>query len=118
MVEVIKRLSPGRDESMIRSDTANILKFEQKLAQIMLTIEEQRDFSATYRDMTVGGLRSISIFEGDFDWLVFLNDFFKQVNITDDERIAMYAVEYFKKLPKVIQDEKSEIVHNYVTWLW
>ena len=39
MVEVIKRLAPGRDEAAIRLDTANILKFEQKLAAIMLTIE-------------------------------------------------------------------------------
>ena len=84
----------------------------------MLTIEEQRDFATTYKDMTVGELRNLSQFEGDFDWLNFLNDFFTDVDITDSERIAMYAQSYFEKLPAVIQNEDQNVVHNYVTWLW
>jgi len=117
MVEVIKRLAPGREEASIRVDTANILKFEQKLAAIMLTIEAQRDFSKTYHDMTVGALRNLSRFDVDFDWLPFLNDFFTEVEITNEERIAMYAKDYFEKLPAVVQKEEGTIVHNYVTWL-
>ena len=118
MVEVIRRLAPDQSVDSIRQATKEILKFEQKLAAIMLTIEEQRDFATTYKDMTVGQLRNLSQFEGDFDWLNFLNDFFTDVDITDSERIAMYAQSYFAKLPAVVQNEDKNIVHNYVTWLW
>ena len=68
--------------------------------------------------MTVGALRNLSRFDTGFDWLPFLNDFFTDVDITNDERIAMYAKDYFEKLPAVVQGENGAIVHNYVTWLW
>ena len=48
MIEVVSLLAPDRDRELIRKDTANIVKFEQKLASIMMTIEQQRDFSSNY----------------------------------------------------------------------
>ena len=48
MIEVVKLLDPSRDAESIRRDTADILKFEQKLAKIQMTIEQQRDFSTNY----------------------------------------------------------------------
>jgi len=116
MSKVIKLLSPDRIESEIKVDTAKILKFEQKLAGIMMTIEQARDFSNNYQDISIGELMNITTIP-DFNWLKFLNSFFTDEKIEDTERIALYARDYFHQLPKLIQDEDPNVIHNYVTWI-
>jgi len=64
MSKVIKLLSPDRVESDIKADTAKILKFEQKLAEIMMTIEQARDFSNNYQDISIGELMNITTIPG------------------------------------------------------
>ena len=64
MSKVIKLLSPDRIESEIKVDTAKILKFEQKLAGIMMTIEQARDFSNNYQDISIGELMNITTIPG------------------------------------------------------
>ena len=140
MSKVIKLLSPDRVESDIKADTAKILKFEQKLAEIMMTIEQARDFSNNYQDISIGELMNITTIPGqgcivkcpiinrftghdfsnlsqDFNWITFLNSFFTDETIEDTERIALYARDYFHQLPKLIQEEDANVIHNYVTWI-
>lgn len=46
-----------------------------------------------------------------------MNSFFTDETIEDTERIALYARDYFHQLPKLIQEEDANVIHNYVTWI-
>ena len=46
-----------------------------------------------------------------------MNSFFTDETIEDTERIALYARDYFHQLPKLIQEEDPNVIHNYVTWI-
>ena len=81
-----------------------------------MTIEQARDFSNNYQDISIGELMNITTIP-DFNWITFLNSFFTDETIEDTERIAMYARDYFHQLPKLIQEEDAHVIHNYVTWI-
>ena len=88
----------------------------RKLAEIIMTIEQARDFSNNYQDISIGELMNITTIP-DFNWITFLNSFFTDETIEDTERIALYARDYFHQLPKLIQEEDPNVIHNYVTWI-
>ena len=60
--------------------------------------------------------KAIAVFD-DFDWLDFLNYFFTNVTITDNERVALYAEEFYSEIPKIVREEKASVLHNYAVWL-
>ena len=97
-------------------EVLKVLQFEQKLAAIMMTIEEQRDFSKNYNEMTIRDLAAIANFT-DFNWESFLNGFFGAGTMEPAERVAIYAKEYYKLLPDVLRNTDYNVLHNYVVWI-
>ena len=93
-----------------------ILEFEQQLALIMMTIEQQRDFSTNYHEITIGDLARLATF-ADFNWETFLNGFFGENAIDATERIAIYAKDYYSSLPEIIAKTDYQVLHNYVAWI-
>ena len=99
---VVSLLEPNEDPEKIREKMKNVIQFEQQIAKIMMSVAEQRDFSKNLREITINDLNELANFK-DFNWLNFLNGFFGEGKIKADEKVALYAESYYKKLVNVVE---------------
>ena len=81
-----------------------------------MTIEQQRDFSTNYHEITIGDLARLARFP-EFNWTAFLNSFFGAGVLDLTERIAIYAKDYYTQLPDIISKTDYDVLHNYVVWI-
>lgn len=82
----------------------------------MMSLEQQRDFSANYHVMNLSELVKLTVLD-DFDWVDFLGTFFTEDPVKPTEKIAIYAQDYFSGLAEIVKSTEYNILHNYVVWL-
>lgn len=110
----------GANKQEARGQMEKVIKFETELANITTPSEDRRDEEVLYNPFTLREWQKVAPF---MNWSMFFNDAFKMVNrsISDDERIIVYAPDYFKNLTKVIKkysksDEDQKTVISYMMW--
>jgi len=90
MTGVIRLLNPETEGAFINERAMKILQFEQELAKLMMSPEEQRDYNANYEEITMKELIEMTSFE-DWDWISFFASFFGEKEVTENERIVIFA---------------------------
>ena len=90
MTGVIGLLSPETDGAFIHERAIKILQFEQELAKLMMSPEEQRDYNANYEEISIQELVELTSFE-NWDWIKFFAAFFGEKEVGENERIVIFA---------------------------
>ncbi|XP_050671750.1 endothelin-converting enzyme homolog isoform X2 [Leptidea sinapis] len=110
----------GANKTEARAQMNKVIQFETELANITIPSEDRRDEEGLYNPYTIKQWQREAPF---LNWSMFFNDAFKLVNrtIPDDERIVVYAPEYFKNLTKVLKrytktEEDQRTVNSYMMW--
>ncbi|XP_026317208.1 endothelin-converting enzyme homolog isoform X2 [Hyposmocoma kahamanoa] len=110
----------GSNKAEAREQMAKVIQFETELANITTPSEDRRDEEGLYNPFTIKEWQKVAPF---LNWTVFFNDAFKVVNrtITENERIVVYAPDYFRNLTKVIKkysrtDEDQKTLTSYMMW--
>ncbi|XP_031555498.1 endothelin-converting enzyme homolog, partial [Actinia tenebrosa] len=93
-----------------------IFNFEKKLSEISLPKAERMDKSKLYTLMTIKKLTNHS--DNQIDWLQILNKIFKDTSrsFKEDDEVVVLAVEYIKKLAKLLKDTPITVIRNYMMW--
>ncbi|XP_072945939.1 endothelin-converting enzyme homolog [Epargyreus clarus] len=110
----------GANETVAREQMGKVIQFETDLANITTPSEDRRDEEGLYNPYTIKQWQKEVPF---LNWTMFFNDAFKLVNrsISENERIVVYAPDYFKNLTKVLKkysktEENQRIVTSYMMW--
>ncbi|XP_045456630.1 endothelin-converting enzyme homolog [Melitaea cinxia] len=110
----------GANKTEARAQMNKVILFETELANITIPAEDRRDEEGLYNPYTVKQWQKEAPF---LNWSMFFNDAFKLVNrtIPDNERIVVYAPEYFKNLTKLIRkysktEEDQKTLTSYMMW--
>ncbi|XP_063370105.1 endothelin-converting enzyme homolog isoform X2 [Cydia amplana] len=110
----------GANETKAKEQMSKVIEFETALAGITTPSEDRRDEESLYNPFTLKQWQKEANF---LNWTAFFNDAFRLVgrSISENERIVVYAPEYFRNLTKVIKNytrskEKKTILKNYLIW--
>ncbi|KPI97453.1 Endothelin-converting enzyme 1 [Papilio xuthus] len=110
----------GANKSEARAQMNKVIQFETELANITTPSEDRRDEESLYNPYTLKEWQKVAPF---LNWSMFFNDAFKLVNrtISDNERLVVYAPEYFKNLTRVIRkysrtEEDQRTITSYMMW--
>uniref|UniRef100_A0A0R3RL50 Neprilysin n=1 Tax=Elaeophora elaphi TaxID=1147741 RepID=A0A0R3RL50_9BILA len=102
----------------IEKEADDIIKFETKLAQIMVPEENRRNYTLLYHQYHLSDLPS---FMSEMNW----NKYFRTVVPADlhwyldaDPIINIVDVEFVKKLDKLIKVTSKRTLLNYMIWLY
>lgn len=113
----------GVDSNNIRAITSDVIKFEAKLAGIMLPDEERRDEDKIYKRLSISQLQKMAPFVSSYTFensmhakscsMILYSTYFLQIRwkeffahafqitnrtITDDQPVVLYAEDYLKSL--------------------
>ncbi|XP_067950670.1 neprilysin-like isoform X2 [Watersipora subatra] len=112
MVEVATFLNGTSVEQQVD----DILEFETYFANITMSKAEKRDPEATYNKMTIGDM--YSNISDEFDWLLYINNLFSNVNYTFDlnDEVVITAPEYYKKVVAKLEETPNRTIANYLLW--
>ncbi|XP_061380294.1 endothelin-converting enzyme homolog isoform X1 [Danaus plexippus] len=110
----------GANETEARAQMSKVIQFETELANITIPSEDRRDEEGLYNPYTVKQWQREAPF---LNWSMFFNDAFKLVNrsISDNERIVVYAPEYFRNLTRLVRkysksEEDQKTLTSYMMW--
>ncbi|XP_050357045.1 endothelin-converting enzyme homolog isoform X1 [Nymphalis io] len=110
----------GANKTEARAQMNKVILFESELANITIPAEDRRDEEGLYNPYTVKQWQKEAPF---LNWSMFFNDAFKLVNksIPDNERIVVYAPEYFKNLTRILRkysktEEDQKTLTSYMMW--
>ncbi|CAF4895993.1 unnamed protein product [Pieris macdunnoughi] len=110
----------GANKTDARAQMSKVIQFETELANITTPSEDRRDEEGLYNPYTIRQWQKEAPF---LNWSMFFNDAFKLVNRTiyDDERIVVYAPEYFRNLTRVLRkfsksEEDQRTLTSYMMW--
>ncbi|KAI5636454.1 peptidase family m13 domain-containing protein [Phthorimaea operculella] len=110
----------GADKAEAKAQMAKVITFETELANITKPSEDRRDEEGLYNLFTLKEWQNVAPF---LNWTAFFNDAFQNVNrtITDNERVVVYAPDYFRNLTRVIKkytrtDEDQKTITSYMMW--
>ncbi|KPJ19277.1 Endothelin-converting enzyme 1 [Papilio machaon] len=110
----------GANKSEARAQMNKVIQFETELANITTPSEDRRDEESLYNPYTLKEWQKVAPF---LNWSMFFNDAFKLVNrtVSDNERLVVYAPEYFKNLTRVIRkysktEEDQKTITSYMMW--
>ncbi|KAJ2941005.1 hypothetical protein O0L34_g13132 [Tuta absoluta] len=110
----------GADKIEARTQMAKVIAFETELANITKPAEDRRDEEGLYNLFTLKEWQQTAPF---LNWTAFFNDAFITVNrsITENERVVVYAPDYFRNLTKVLKrysrtDEDQKTITSYMMW--
>ncbi|CAH2060687.1 unnamed protein product, partial [Iphiclides podalirius] len=110
----------GANKSEARAQMIKVIQFETELANITTPSEDRRDEEGLYNPYTLKQWQKEVPF---LNWSNFFNDAFKLVNrtISDNERIVVYAPEYFRNLTRVVRkysrtEDDQKTVTSYMMW--
>ncbi|XP_073958609.1 M13 family metallopeptidase neprilysin 3 isoform X1 [Choristoneura fumiferana] len=110
----------GANETVAKEQMSKVIQFETDLAGITTPSEDRRDEEGLYNPYKIKQWQKEANF---LNWTVFFNDAFSLVGrkITEEDRIVVYAPEYFRNLTKVVRkytknDENKKILKNYLIW--
>ncbi|XP_022118451.2 endothelin-converting enzyme homolog isoform X2 [Pieris rapae] len=110
----------GANKTDARAQMSKVIQFETELANITTPSEDRRDEEGLYNPYTIRQWQKEAPF---LNWSMFFNDAFKLVNrtISDDERIVVYAPEYFRNLTRVLRkfsksEEDQRTLTSYMMW--
>ncbi|CAG5037602.1 unnamed protein product [Parnassius apollo] len=110
----------GANKSEARAQMSKVIQFETELANITTASEDRRDEEGLYNPYTLKQWQKEAPF---LNWSSFFNDAFKLVNrtISDNERIVVYAPEYFRNLTRVLRkysktEEDQKTLTSYMMW--
>ncbi|CAL1541739.1 unnamed protein product [Lymnaea stagnalis] len=103
------------DPEVAEKGVDEIVKFEVELARITIPKSQRRDNEKMYNKWTI---KEFSRQVPELDWLRYFKDVFKAVDIdiTEDEKIIVYAPPYFEKLGKLFEKTEDRIIINYIMW--
>ncbi|GFY59604.1 endothelin-converting enzyme homolog, partial [Trichonephila inaurata madagascariensis] len=110
----------GGEEHATRLQMQDVIDFEMKLAEIMLSAEELADHNLTYRKLTINQLQMVSPF---INWRHHFHSAFKMVDreIHSSEPVIVFGLDYLKKLSELVtaylSNAKGRVtVANYLAW--
>ncbi|BFZ23239.1 hypothetical protein BsWGS_26278 [Bradybaena similaris] len=105
----------GADPKIAQRDVEEMVKFEIKLANITIPREERRDNEKMYNKMMI---KEFAEMVPGFNWLDYLQKIYATVgiNITEAERIVVYAPSYFQQFAKLYQTVDKRVKVNYLFW--
>ena len=99
----------GITEKTAISYSANILRFETRLAVCSMTRLEKRDPHKTYNKMNLEEFIKIS---PDYDW----TEYFTSIGLNDPGIINICQPDFFRVLSMMISDEDLTIWKEYLLW--
>lgn len=111
MVQVATLL--GADQAQAKREMSAVIEFEKVLSNITIPSEQRRNYSAIYNKITIGEL--IQQVPG-INWKAYLNIVLKPFDLTNDEPIVVYAIDYFKQLAELVRQSEKRTVINYLLW--
>ncbi|XP_064642722.1 membrane metallo-endopeptidase-like 1 isoform X4 [Lineus longissimus] len=105
----------GAEKAFAEQEISKMIDFEIELANITIPEDQRRDSEANYHKMTV---RQLSQNVSGFDWLLYLNSFFKEINVTltADDLLVVHAPAYLKNLVELVQKTNKRTLATYLVW--
>lgn len=106
----------GGNSKSVPQQLEEIFELERTLMKVSLTADERVDQSKLYKVMSVKELQQETL--GQINWLRFLQIMFQDsgYEITENEKIAIFALEYLKKLSNITANTSERILANYMMW--
>ncbi|CAG0913113.1 unnamed protein product [Notodromas monacha] len=121
MTEVGVLLGGKRDN--VRYQMIEVIKFEQRLAEITMPEDQRRDMEKIYQKMPLRVLKKHAPF---VDWVKYFNSAFGLVkqNVDLDTQVVAYDLDYLKKLNGILSGmlskaerlDKGIVLSNYLMW--
>ncbi|CAD6235836.1 GSCOCG00008006001-RA-CDS [Cotesia congregata] len=102
----------GADPEKAAEEFERVILFEKQLANASLPEADRHDTSAIYRKLT---LRELQHEVPQLNWRDYLQTFLS-TSITEDEPVVVYALPYFIKMGRIIEQTDKRIIHNYIIW--
>ncbi|XP_031624071.1 endothelin-converting enzyme homolog [Contarinia nasturtii] len=110
----------GADKKEATRQLQDVIEFETRLAEIITDNADRREFSKLYHSMTLKELQDLAPF---INWHLYFQRVFQVINhnITENERVIVYAPKYLEKLSTIIAeykktDEGKIVLSNYLIW--
>ncbi len=82
------------------------------MIKVSMPEADRHDTGAIYKKLSLKKLKTIV---PEFDWTTYLNTFLP-TQVSLDEEIVVYALEYFQEMGKIIAKHETKIIHNYAIW--
>ncbi|XP_071840428.1 endothelin-converting enzyme homolog isoform X2 [Apostichopus japonicus] len=114
MIDIATDLREDGDREAVRAEMQEVVDFETKIAEIVLTLEERRADIAIYNKMTIDELTEIT---PSFNWLHYFQEMFgPNITIDGNEQLVCHARPFMEGLHRLIQTTPKRILANYVLW--
>ncbi|XP_014677300.1 PREDICTED: membrane metallo-endopeptidase-like 1 [Priapulus caudatus] len=102
----------GADPEFAVAEMRDTFQFETRLAKMTIPHHLRRDFFSIYKKMRLAELiENVT----EIDWLRYLNSI-TPFNITEDELVVVYAMDYYKKLAVAVEETPPRVIANYLLW--
>uniref|UniRef100_A0A8C4QFF7 Neprilysin n=1 Tax=Eptatretus burgeri TaxID=7764 RepID=A0A8C4QFF7_EPTBU len=121
MIELAKMLRNARNLSTNAEDVerqmVEVFELETEIANISATIKDRHDITMLYNKFSLPEILEHFPLPG-FDWQIFLTTIMYKVNVTisKNESILVYAPEYLKRLPAILNKYSARTLQNYIVW--
>uniref|UniRef100_UPI00358F2340 membrane metallo-endopeptidase-like 1 isoform X2 n=1 Tax=Myxine glutinosa TaxID=7769 RepID=UPI00358F2340 len=121
MIELGKMLRNARnlstDAENVERQMVEVLELETDIANISATIKDRHDITILYNKFSLPEIVEQFPLPG-FDWQTFLATIMHKVNVTisKNESILVYAPEYLKRLPTILNKYSARTLQNYIVW--
>ncbi|XP_004450420.1 phosphate-regulating neutral endopeptidase PHEX isoform X2 [Dasypus novemcinctus] len=108
----------GANRSRAEHDMKSVLKFEIKIAEIMIP-HENRTSEAMYNKMNISELSALI---PEFDWLGYIKKVIDTKlyphlkDIGPSENVVVRVPQYFKDLFRILGSERKKTIANYLVW--
>lgn len=106
----------SQTKEAIATDAKEILAFEKKLAKIMVSEDERRNFTRLYNKRRLSEINELIPI---IDWYKYFRsvmplDLHNYIN--EDPEVIVNEPEYFIKLAELIKSTDTRIIANYMFW--
>ena len=102
----------GANEKIAKHKLEEVLKFEIKLAEMSVSLEETRNKTALNNQMTIKELSKMYL---NYDWLDHINNIIDS-KMTDNEIVNLVVPKYFTALGTYIPTVDVQVIANYMIW--
>ncbi|KAI6196414.1 Neprilysin-1 [Aphelenchoides besseyi] len=113
---LVEDAKTGRSKEEITTEVKEIIAFEKKLAEIMVSEDDRRNFTRLYNLYHLSDLKTLIPIA---DWEVYfrsLMPFDLHDYLNSDPEIIVNEPEFFGKLNELLRSTDKRILANYVFW--
>lgn len=103
----------GGKKEVIYDEARDIIEFEVNLTQIIIPKEQRRNPQLLFNVMRLKDMQARFSY---FNWIRLLKDSFPNLDITEDEIIALTDINFLEKFDELLDNTSKRTLANYLMW--